>query len=629
MTATRLFVVFTLFTGPLFSMIAFTREGRRLNSEALTSLAVIVLLISSIFTMVVPVQPVTTQAAGDLIVTKVEAVQAPYGVDRLVLDKDLVVRVEITSTFANLIRTTITYDINYPQFGGCQYTGAFIQHQDVDLINGLNVFNLIHDGGTRGQAVTQCVKAGVDIIGNTIQETVENNNEKFSTYIVKDTKPLNILYVNLDIAGNWICDTPTNCRTPLDTDLQRFDQESYPFLKDTFPIDEDEFSSSVWPTQFPVPISLFPQGGRFNSNDLTQASSELEDFRTLLTRTSGITFDHIVGVVNRGWYNKAVCIDDTNCNMGSLSLGTALLGQPGNPKHSSIIEENFGVGLAHEIAHNYGWVPSGNNAECRTSPNHTCGLAAPGYWVSQGRPISAGTTDLMENPTGVHRWISKETFNYLFDNLKTNPADPPIIALRAKIFKNGTTEVGSWFKFESIPDIPLNNPGDYKILYLDESGKQIAQTGFDFQFLSIADYQNEPVEADVGIISLFIPDVNGTKKIVVNNGTELLFERTLSSYPPDIKILSPKEEESFNRNSTLNITWEALDPDNTADELMYVVSVSQDNGQSWIPIAFDLTSKKFSYVLPPYLSPGSTLIKVEANDGINTTEDTVAISIVN
>ena len=206
--------------------------------------------------------------------------------------------------------------------------------------------------------------------------------------------------------------------------------------------------------------------------------------------------------------------------------------------------------LAHEIAHTYGWVAPGfctelGNCESRT---HLISLPAPGYWVDERREMHS--IDFM-NPAG-GGWISKYTFDYLLEELQTNPQGSQAIVIRGTIFNNGTADLNPWYRLNSTEYTPFESKGDYTLLYIDSNGSEIARMGFNINFPKVP---GAGLELDRGYFSLILPDLRDVYKIVIKNGTETLAERIVTSNPPRIQITSPNSSESFKENDLIKVNW--------------------------------------------------------------------------
>ena len=132
----------------------------------------------------------------------------------------------------------------------------------------------------------------------------------------------------------------------------------------------------------------------------------------------------------------------------------------------------------------------------------------------------------------------------------------------------------------------------------------------------------EPI--DIDFFSLQLPYPAGTSRVVLTHGGTVLAERIVSQHAPQVIITSPAGSEYW--NGTQTVTWTADDGD--GDTLTYVVLYSPDDGQSWLPIATDLTETSFSFDTT-FVGGGSiSRIRVLASDGINTgLADSAAFSV--
>ncbi len=98
----------------------------------------------------------------------------------------------------------------------------------------------------------------------------------------------------------------------------------------------------------------------------------------------------------------------------------------------------------------------------------------------------------------------------------------------------------------------------------------------------------------------------------------VLAARTISAHAPAITVTSPNGGEVV--GDTLTIRWNASDAD--GDPLLYTAQYSPDMGASWATLATDYyttTLTVSTQTLPG--SAGTSLIRITANDGVNTTTD--------
>lgn len=191
-----------------------------------------------------------------------------------------------------------------------------------------------------------------------------------------------------------------------------------------------------------------------------------------------------------------------------------------------------------------------------------------------------------------------------------------VVGIRGMIFENGTTILDPWYRIESKIDIPLDNPGDVRIQYYDINDEKIAETGFNYEPTCL-------VNGDIHCFDfmgflLRIPDIGDFKKIVLLRDNQFLSEKVVSSNLPAVKITYPNGGEVFKKNEAITVKWESFDLD--GDDLTFMIQISYDDGNKWHTSSLDVPTNEFEFTFYYYVSD-STLIRITANDGINTTSD--------
>jgi hypothetical protein len=528
----------------------------------------------------------------DLILNNAKPFQAVFDQNELVENKYFKFKLEIISPFSDGSIVPIQFLEVVNIDGQTVETGGTTEN--IPLDHGLNLkFFPTRAGLVDNDMGPTCLKVIIDPL-NTIRESTKENNEIMTCLPIEDTKQLRVGFIPVNLNESGV---------PTGESMNRISSLSTSFLEGTFPVsDWGERQLVSYTSPFPV------------------AYANKDDAILGLASTSWFTgdtdvphYDEFVGVVT----NNAA-------EWGGVAL---------TPHHSALVKESHagGVVTAHEIAHSMGWVPPDN--PLWAPHNHLDYMLSPGYWVNKRCEMGfflwsrENSCDPNQTPfdfmhftndpgVDVNRWISKPTFEYLLNFLKVRPApEVPIVGTSGIIFPNGTGTWDPWYRFEGVPDIPLNNTGQYRILYLNNNGSKIAETGFDsFAHLS------EGQEPNVSFLSLKIPDVQGVNKIVIQNGTQILVERIISPSPPKVKIISPNGGEAFKTNDTIKVNWNASDPD-VGDKLWSRVSFSQDNGTTWLPITTETTDKEIDLTIPPYIYTNSALIRVITTDGINSAVD--------
>jgi cell division septation protein DedD len=433
---------------------------------------------------------------------------------------------------------------------------------------------------------------------NTIVEADESNNAITITgYPVVDTKPFRVLYLPMELPGD---------SSPDPYAMTMLGLGSNDYLLGTFPISEDEFNFTVSTTPY-VPNIPGYTGGKLTADQVHQLFKDLSRLR--FQASSGtFPFDRVVAVVRENWFD--------NCTV-DYSGAIGLAGMTNN--EAVIVDQECiaGIPTVHEIAHTYNWLTSSSPGSDPNNPAHSMGLAEPGYWVARRQP-EVNLKDFMNAAISWNRvgnWINEAAFSYLLSKFKTDPTDPAVVGVSGTLFKNGTMILDPWYRFNSTIDVALGNSGNLTILYVNSSGGTIGQTGFDISF-----FGPHQIPTDSANFVFTIPDVVGTAKIVIKNGTQVLAEKTISPNPPQVHVTSPIGGEVFVTGETVSVSWTASDLD--SDTLTYGVCYSVDGGQIWIPLANDLTEKMFSFKVPLLLDSNSSLIRVSASDGINTAEYT-------
>jgi len=435
---------------------------------------------------------------------------------------------------------------------------------------------------------------------NKIAETNETNNKQlvFTSVKTKETKPIKILFRPFRNAFENIVPT---CQ-----DVNQLKQSTQEFIEAAFPIVPGKSNFTVscqpWLVVSPQKISNF-------AYKFVLWSAEISG------KLAG--WDKVVLQADELWIRDHTFPQNTDA-IAFTFAGTDAL----------IIEKPFGSDIvAHEIGHTYGWVAEDHPYCCEEDrPFHFNAkifgdVPAPGFWVEKNLVFDNNYKDLMKDLSPVQLiWISKDTFMFLIDKLKVDP-DPPVILFSGIIAKNNTAVFNPWYRYDSILDIQLNNPGEYSVVYLDGNEQVLAQTGFDLSFLPIIG--SEPVfpivEDDEAPFAIRIPDVPGTAKMLIKKGIVTLGERVISSNAPTIQILSPNGGEQFLTGDTINVSWAAADSD--GDDLFYTVFLSDDNGNTLVPLDLDLTVTNYSFEAPLLINSTEVIVKVIATDGINTGTD--------
>ncbi len=554
-----------------------------------------------------------TAMFGDFEVTSVVPVQAIFNHDKLVDQKSTVLRLDVDSTFGvtlSNVKIRITF--------GSPESGNTTLNQFASIAPGANVLYLPNNTVIFPTGSNFSASAQIDP-DDTISELDETNNIQHSSILpIKDTLAPFVLYRPVQVSNDDFPDCPTT---------QLFAASNTEYLTATYPVSEQESGALAFCPPF-QPVNLF---GFFGSLTLLDQIELQLDSLTWFSSP----YDKVIGVVGSTFFEDHFSDPSVNA-AADPNLNVV------------IVEEQLVAGptVAHELAHTYGWVDSSSLQEDPDHDGHIILMKAPGYWVGKRCEMGWYNTtsnmciaesemnltmtnfapyELMFFTTGnafsakdnntADSWVSNHTYNFLLDQLNVNPEDPTVIGVRGIIFENDTSILSPWYTFNSTLDIPLDNPGDFTIAYQNALNQTIAETGFDLDF----DGFEAAGDPDSALLSLRIPDVSGTSKIVISRENETLGEREVTVVDPVVNVTGPNGGENFATGQDITVTWESSDIDST--DLSHIVSISLDGGVTWIALAVDLPGNNYTFTATADLISDQILFKVIGTDGINTGED--------
>ena len=306
--------------------------------------------------------------------------------------------------------------------------------------------------------------------------------------------------------------------------------------------------------------------------------------------------------------------------------------------------------LAHEIAHNFGnhhpakpYKAGGaacGGADASTDwPYATSQVQQPGWDADTGKLTLSSYAELMSycQFLDTPRWISKFTFNRLAQGFgltaDPNPVpgtgliEPDAAAARPKvtapvagpveqiIISGWTMQDGSAGGLDPVYHVlssdsppPSQDNGSHCLRFSGASGNLAS---YCFQ-LAFRETENDQA-LDRDSFTFKLPFPAGTTRIAFVSGDQEIAALTAPSAPPSISITSPQTGDRWTGGSQ-TIVWSASDPD--GQPLAYGVFYSADGGQSWLPMALDLSDSQ--YALDPSRIAGGTnvMFRVIASDGL-------------
>jgi hypothetical protein len=306
--------------------------------------------------------------------------------------------------------------------------------------------------------------------------------------------------------------------------------------------------------------------------------------------------------------------------------------------------EFYGTTWAQEIAHNLGrkHVSTSHGEQPPSDPTFPFqhgGIGEPGaatitgYWVA--RPpslIDPGTAadcvghahDFMSygsvnSAAGEHTrsWVSPFTYKALFkafEDLSPASAVAPAqrmekLVVAGRIAEKGTITLRPFRRVTTEFTTGPGTKGEYSVELVDSTGRTLLSYRFD-------EREDEGGAFHLHSFNEYVPWRTGTQVILIKRGKTVIAKRSVSPHKPWVRVLTPKQGETWGRKAT--ITWEAGDEDK--DPLTYTVLYNSGLDPVWLPLASGLTRP--SATVDTSLLPGSARarVRVRATDGVNTAE---------
>jgi len=454
------------------------------------------------------------------------------------------------------------------------------------------------------------IKATIDPL-NKISEENETNNEITTEMKVVETRQLRILVVPVYF--------PQLLQTPFIPNTY----EQKEFLLATYPVAENKFS---WETSPPIPWPGIPPFPLDPNNDI-------EQLLLIIWLYTHVALPISVTAQALGYDRAVIVILNVTQRWAGIAIGNIW----GNRIPVIVVNEYLPLAedlVAHEIGHTFDlWHPHDNGPPV---------YSAIRFWVTKKDYEKLASTFMSYRhklPPGIPpdiRWIDKGRFDTdnnwnatarvwqrnLLDQLRMSE-DPEIIVISGVIFKNSTAKAEEpWYILpEGNPNLMPSNLGNFSVVLLDEEDQIIAEMKFNVTFQCTLDLNGTlvPIESDVFPFMFNIPYIPETHTIQIRNSTgHILISKEITPNAPSVNVSFPNGGESLLIGEIYNITWSAFDSDN--DPLTFTVAYSNDNGENWIPLAFNITDNFYEWNTSG-LTSGEYLIKIIATDGVNTAHD--------
>jgi hypothetical protein len=245
--------------------------------------------------------------------------------------------------------------------------------------------------------------------------------------------------------------------------------------------------------------------------------------------------------------------------------------------------------------------------------NNTLDYMMDSHWVSQ---FPGWWQTLLANRN--HR--DNTLMNDGWVNLLRNPnfvraTDPEALLVRGRVDVSGKAMFDPFLRLpQAMLDLEPGVTGAYTLRLLDAGGKVLEEMGFDLSF-----WQPDPYGGPVSEIPFAyrVEWVKGTQRVELRLGDKLLAARDVTPNAPALSLQTPGGG-AYRAGSPVPVRWTAGDQD--GDTLSFTISLSEDDGQTWQPIALDLAGGSFDLPTAGLPAGQAYRVKVRASDGVNTTE---------
>jgi hypothetical protein len=229
-----------------------------------------------------------------------------------------------------------------------------------------------------------------------------------------------------------------------------------------------------------------------------------------------------------------------------------------------------------------------------------------------------------------NQWISDYTYTGMYNYMIAHPSSAPNAgtlsadATRARILVNGdflsvsgvinptggTAGFAAVYHLSSVANQPPLTPGDYSIRLVDGSSNPLATYSF------------TPTPSDDGSGLTFDQVVNfvaGTRavQIIRNSDNAVLGSQAISANPPTVSNVALQGAPNP-VSGVVTLAWTASDPD--GDALTFDIFYSRDNGATFQPVKMHVTGTSTQIDTAQLGGSGTAILRVVANDGVNTGE---------
>jgi len=294
--------------------------------------------------------------------------------------------------------------------------------------------------------------------------------------------------------------------------------------------------------------------------------------------------------------------------------------------------------LAHEVGHNLG-LRHTNTGNCGDSdpftswPYSTPWSQEPGFdFVAQtlipgdsgdlmsycGDPYGISPFDvsqLLQNPLLAPVPVLTQSADLLPKRLKASAAAASSEQIIISGWAQSDGSAGDLDPFYRMPldgSAPPSVAGGSHCLHFSGSAGALGDYCFDLTFRDVEATAQSPRQ----YFTLQAPLPAGATSVALMAGTQQLASLTATSAPPVLAITSPQQGSRWS-GGMQTIAWTATDPDR--QPMVFTVLYSSDGGQSWLPMALDISAFQFTFDPSQIMGGSNVFFRVYATDGMSST----------
>ena len=430
---------------------------------------------------------------------------------------------------------------------------------------------------------------------NIIEENNENNNTMSETVSVKSTRGLHLIYFPVE-RDNY---------EPLElSDYELSVTKSGEFIQATYPLSDSGLKNVGWPQ------ALWGNAAGPGWFGIGLDCSEIAK------RAKRLGADKGIGIVPWNYFDYH---GSTAVGMACWFFGII---------DGVVVETGYWTATAHEIGHTYD-LPPGGGEEYKTQDGRVIydGDTANGFWVAKKQPMEnkrcfmgVGIWESLD-----YRWVCNRCYNYLFKEFREDKSDPAILVVDGVIYKDGSIELGRWYKVpEGMDDLGELTPGDYSLQILDGNGNILQEISFAAAFWASVDPLGI-VETDFAPFTFAIPYLENSASVkVLHEGAEVaevnlstkLLNDAMESLPNDYDVLIKTVDEASIEQEVKNSLLSKLNDAKTeAEEGISYIKEGQDMlGKSMLDSASNIM---IAFINEVNAEAGKKISEEDASEFIN------------